>query len=207
MDRQPLDLGTARPTPTVRIARLFSDIFSPPAIYPAFGLVLVLTFHPAWKNVFLALLYGTFTSLLPVLLIFSLVRRGKAADIHVSSTVERTKVYLVATLGAGAALVIVYLLDGPPALLGLIWCNLFAMAIFWLISRRWLVSAHMASISLVTILSSYLYGLIGLALVPLMGLTFFFRLFLRRHTVLELLMGILLGAFIAGCAISSGVMY
>jgi hypothetical protein len=63
------------------------------------------------------------------------------------------------------------------------------------INVYWLISSHTASIMLVTLFVGFVFGIkASIALIPLIGLTIFARLVLRRHTVPQLVAGLFAGA-------------
>ena len=190
----------------VRLARGYSNLFSPPSLYAVYAFVLALQSMPFWRGVLHAALFGVFASLLPVLFIVYLLRRGKVRDLHISSTRERQTPYLVGIAGAAVALGLLRVLESPPLLLGFALSDLLALSALAVFNRFWLVSAHMTGVTLIVTFTGFVFGQISaLWLSPLIVITFAVRLYLRRHNPAEMIGGALLGSGIAFGLASLGI--
>jgi len=195
MKRQPLDTHLSQKPAGVRLARVYSNLFSPPSLFALFGFIFAWAEQPFWRGTLQAAAYGFLASLLPVLYIVALLKRGQVRDLHISDPVARRAPYRVGVAGALGAFLLVRAMGGGPMLLALILTNLIAMAGLTLFNQKWLVSAHMTGVMAIALLLVFTVGpLGGLAFLPLVGATFFVRLYLRRHTLPELLGGAAWGA-------------
>ncbi len=179
---------------SVRTARIFSNIISPPVMFAGLGLTLSWRDLPFWPGLLWAAIFGFWVSLMPILFVVYRLRAGKISDLHMNTTQERRLPYLVSVFGALVALTIVRLFDGPDLLLCLSVFSVIELSILGLINDFWKISIHAASISATAVIVGLVYGLgVGLLLLPLVLLVTWLRLYLRRHTVTQVGAGLALG--------------
>jgi hypothetical protein len=194
MRLQPLDILPHNRTGLVRAARIFSNIASPPSLFAAAGFVFALVEYPSLEGFLLAVIYGTLASLLPFLYVAYLLKTNRISDLHMSDPGERRIPYIIGLVGAGFALFVVYNKVGPSLLTALILCHIIAMLALTLLNNYWLVSAHVASATALMIFAGFAFGYTrSLYLLPLVGITFYVRWFLKRHTMGELVSGLFVG--------------
>lgn len=192
--RRPRDHHIIDRVGAVRAARLFSNVVSPPVMFAVLGLLLAWTELPPLPALGWAAAYGFFVSLAPILLVLYLLRTGRVAELHMSNTAERHLPYLAAGLSSALVLALIFLLDGPQLLRCLTAFNIVTLVILGIINTRWLISFHAAAASALLVVVAMVFGLaVGLALVPLLLATIAVRLYLRRHTVAEIVGGIMVG--------------
>jgi hypothetical protein len=195
MESQPLDLSARSREVAVRIARIYSDVFSPMSTSAMLGFAVSWFVSPFWEGLGWGALHGVLVSLIPILFILYLLRSGRIADLHIKNRRERHLPYMVGTLCSLLALVLVHVLGGPDLLQTLLISNVTGLAALGLVNAFWQISSHLASITSAVLFAGFVYGwLVGLALAPFIALTFGARLFLRRHTVTQLVAGMALGA-------------
>ena len=140
-------------------------------------------------------IYGFLISLVPVGVVVYLLRTGQIGDLHMRNKNERHTPYLIGLICAVVALIIASAFGAPRLLRSLIVCNIIGLATLGFINIHWLISSHTASIMLATIFVGFVFGIeAGAALIPLIGLTFFARLVLRRHSLSQLMAGLVAGA-------------
>jgi membrane-associated phospholipid phosphatase len=93
------------------------------------------------------------------------------------------------------ALVIVNVFGGSQLLRSLIICNIAGLATLGFINIYWLISNHTASMMLATLFVGFTFSVTAsIALIPLVGLVFWARFLLGRHTVAQLIAGLFVGA-------------
>ena len=178
----------------VRLARLLSNVISPPVMFACLGLALAWRERPFWSGLAWAAVYGFFVSLAPILFVLYLLRTGRVVELHMSNTNERHLPYLVATLGSLLTLALVLLLQGPSLLRCLAVFNTVTLVAIGIINTRWLISFHLAAATALWLIVALVFGRpAGLALLPLVLLVLWLRLYLRRHTVAQVLAGMALG--------------
>lgn len=177
-------------------AKVFSNVFSPPAVSAAFGFLVAWQEASFWPGLVHALAYGAMISLLPVVLVVYLLKKGKVDDLHMSLAPEQRRIpYLVAFLGALAAFLLLYAWGRSPLLITLAACNVIGLAALGLMNNLWLVSNHSASVMMVAAFSVYVFGLkSAIWSIPLVAVVIWSRWLLRKHTLPQLALGLLVGA-------------
>jgi hypothetical protein len=198
MRQKPRDFDPQNFTGTIYAARIFSNVMSPPSLFAAAAFIFGWLDTRSWLGLGLAAVYGVLASLLPVLFVVFLLKRGKISDIHMSNTRERHIPYLIGLAGAGLAYFLVQAIDATPLLASFILVHIIVMVFLTVINFFWLISAHVASATALTVFAGIFLGWVtSYLLVPLIAVTFVVRRFLKRHTLGELIFGLLVGA-IAG---------
>lgn len=178
----------------VRLARLVSNIVSPPVMFAVLGLVLALHELPFWPAVAWAAVYGFFVSLAPILFVLYMLHSGRILELHMSNTAERHLPYLVAVLTSLIALGLLYLFEGPSLLHCLALFNVLTLVILGVINARWLVSFHTtAAMAMATTVGAVFGAAAGAALLPVVAMIAAVRLYLRRHTVAQIIGGVVIG--------------
>lgn len=194
MREQPIDQSLKTSTGFIFAARLFSNIASPPALFSAFAFLMAWVDRPNLTGLAWAAIYGFLAHLLPVLYLVYLYKMGKVYDIHVSSPAERRIPYRVGLVGAMVSFGIVRLWADMPLLANLILIHVLIMLVLALANERTLISAHVATITALTIQIGFVFGaLFSLLMLPLIPLTFYVRRYLKRHTPGELISGLVVG--------------
>lgn len=190
-----------------KIARWISDVLSPPSIFAMLGFSLGWARSSFWIGVMWGALYGFFVSLAPVLVVVYLLKTGRVSDIHIRDRRQRHIPYLAAVTGAAMVCLLAFLLEAPPVIQALTAGTLIGLSILALVNIFWLISNHMASISMaVVFLGVILQPVVGLALSPLVGLVFFARWRLRRHTLAQLFAGMATGVATVGSVVAIGLL-
>jgi membrane-associated phospholipid phosphatase len=191
----PRDWHASDRTGLTRAARVFSNIVSPPVIFAVLGLILSLYSLPLAQALTWAAIYGLFVSLLPILFVLWLLNTGRVAELHMSDIKERNLPYLVAVLSSIIFLVIAIMADGPELLRCLGIFNIIALTTLALINSRWLISFHATAISAAWTIIGLVFGwLASFFVLPLVVLVIIVRLYLKRHTVAQIIAGLILGA-------------
>jgi hypothetical protein len=181
MDHKPLDLDPGTATKKIRVARVYSNIVSPPVVSAALGFSVAWVDWPFWQGLVWAAAYGVMTSLLPMGVVLYMLKKGLISDLHISNRRERNIPYLVGFICSVIALALVAEFGGSQLMRS--------------INTGWQISNHTASIMAATIFLGLVFGIaVSLALLPLVGMTFAARWWLKRHTVAQLIAGMLVGA-------------
>jgi hypothetical protein len=133
--------------------------------------------------------------LVPLLVVVYFLKTGRVSDLHMKNKDERHIPYLIGIICAVIALIVASMYSQSQLLRSLIVCNIITLAALGFINVYWLVSSHAASITLATLFVGLVFGgTVGVAMTPLVGITLFSRLILKRHTVAQLGAGIIVGA-------------
>lgn len=179
----------------VRVARIFSNIISPPVIIATLGLALSLKELPTWQGLLWAAVFGLCVSLAPSLFVVYMLRSGRISDLHMNTRQERRWPYVTSVLGSAIALALIMIFGGPELLRCLAIFSLIELAILGFITNFWMISIHATSITAATVIVGLVFGLIpALLLLPLVLVVSWVRLYLRRHTFAQVGAGITLGA-------------
>lgn len=191
----PRDFHKDDHTGRVKAARLFSNIVSPPVMFAIVGLAFALTEEPNLTGLAWAVFYGLLVSLAPILVVLYLLRTGRIKELHMSDTGERHIPYVTAVASAFIAFVIMTLLDGPELLRCLALLNTINLTALGLINIRYLISIHATGIMATFLLTGLVYNwTLALVLVfPLLVAVCYVRLYLKRHTIAQILAGLTLG--------------
>lgn len=149
------------------------------------------TFAQFWSRLSVC---AFFTSIGPMLFLLWLYTTDRISDLDMSDREERRKVFLIFIVFylSGTA---VLLLTHAPAILTASMAGYTAAAIVvQQITRFWKISTHAVGITAPLVALTYLYGwdpLPFLILIPLVGWS---RVYLKAHTIAQVLAGTLLGA-------------
>jgi membrane-associated phospholipid phosphatase len=190
----PRDHHEADRTGMVRLARILSNIISPPIMFAAIGLALGVYERGWWPGLGWGALYSLLVALTPIIVILYLMRVGRIGDLHMSATHERHIPYLSSVISGALAYVLLTIFDGPILLRCLAILSIITLGALGLINTKWLISIHATAAAATWLIATLIYGwLAGLILLPLLILISGIRLYLKRHTPAQVLAGIALG--------------
>lgn len=188
--------------------RLFANITSflfHPLLMVTYGVALALAFtylviYPL--NVKLMLVGGAFvtTALVPGLFIFLMVKNGAAVDLELSDRKERVVPYLIFITSVLVCLLFMYKMLMPFWLLAMLIGVCLALIIALCINFFWKISAHalgiggllggMMGVARMHMINPYGAFIIVLLIAGLIGTS---RIFLKRHTPMQVYTGFCLG--------------
>ena len=191
----PRDWHAKDRTGLTHAARLFSNIASPPVIFALMGLILSLYSLPLAEALTWAAIYGLFVSLLPILFVLWMLQTGRVAELHMSDTEERHLPYLVAIVCAIVFFGLVTLANGPELLRCLAVFNIITLTALAVINTFWLISFHATAVSAAWTIIGLVFGWrASLLVLPLVALVIVVRLYLKRHTMSQVIAGLALGS-------------
>lgn len=210
MKKLPLDLLAQNRIGIVRTARIYSNVVSPPVMFAVVGLAFGLYAEPGWIGFMWAAVYGLLVSLAPILVVLYLLKTGRIAELHMSNTRERNIPYISAVVFAAIAYGLLTWLNGPELLHCLALFNVIELIGLAVINNFWLISLHATGAMATAVLVILVFGwnaglLVGL---PLVVSVCWVRLFLKRHTVAQVVAGLILGTAVVlmlvpfGCFVS-----
>jgi membrane-associated phospholipid phosphatase len=190
----PLDQQEHNRTGLVKAGRLFSNLVSPPVIFALVGLALSLKVLPLPAALAWAAVYGFVVSLLPIVFVLWLLRTGRIRELHMSNTGERHLPYLIAVACGVIVFGLVRLFEGPQLLSCLALFNIVTLTALGLINTRWLISFHATAIAAAWMIIGLVYGWIAsIFVLPFLFGVVFVRLYLKRHTIAQVIAGLALG--------------
>lgn len=179
-----------------KLAEVLSFVLQPQAV--ALFLYALVSFNVlrGFRAVGVFLLSVLFVSVLPTVFVLSLTKKGRVSNPDLPRREERFLPYLGIVGMYGALCVFLYFLSVPRELLAITLCYVVVTLVGAVISLFWKISLHLAGVAgpvtalvlLVHPLFAVLFGL----LVPL-GWA---RVFLRKHTVPQVISGSLMSSVI-----------
>jgi membrane-associated phospholipid phosphatase len=195
----PRDTHVADRVGWVKLARVLSNVISPPTMFAATGLALGVRERGWWPGFGWGALYALIISLTPMLVILYLLRTGRIGDLHMSATRERHIPYLTAAASGALVYGLLTLLNGPVLLRCLAIFNVVTLSALALINSRWLISIHATAAAASWLIAAFVFGpLVGLVVLPVAVLICYVRLYLKRHTPAQVLAGAALGLSVVG---------
>lgn len=194
-------------SPSRKTAEVLSAVFSP-LLIPTYAMAIAL-----WATILRVIplsvklwsLSGVFflTAVVPTVIILLLMRRGQVKDLDISDRSERFKPFVATLICYLAATWYVWELNAPSWLVAFFVGATLAGIIELLVTIRWKISAHTGSIGGLAgaifwlASSSIIWGnpLVWISLaVAAVGAVAWARLYLDRHTPMQVLAGALVGA-------------
>lgn len=144
-----------------------------------------------WSLVLIAL------TILPVFIFtLYLVRNSRLDDISASVRRQRTRIYALAGISAGVSCIILFTLKAPLMLLSLSVAGFAGTVVFMCINLWRKISLHTACIAALVTILFILYGSISAASIILIPLVAWSRIELGHHSLMQIIMGALLGTSI-----------
>ena len=188
--------------------RLFSTILSTlfhPLLMVTYGITFALmgTFLALYPLRMKLLIWGSAflsTAVLPGLFIYLLTRTGAASDLELTKRKERALPYLIVISSVALCLYFLYRMMMPFWLIAILMGICVALLIALCINFFWKISAHMIGIggllgglmgvARIHLINPYLLFIAVLLIAGLLGTS---RIFLKRHTPLQVYAGFSLG--------------
>ncbi len=177
------------------VAKLISTVGSPP-IVGMIAISIAAAAIPSPEASIWAVIYSFSTILIPSFYVLLLIRQGKARDFHLTHHDERIRPTLF-TMGCNlVTLLLLYLFDAPIMVKVIGTILAIQTVLFSLITLRWKISAHSATSTGTALLAWWLLGDAYLVTLIAPPFVIWSRLYLRRHTQAQVIVGALLGALI-----------
>ena len=190
----PRDLREEDRVGTVKLARTLSNVISPPTMFALTGLALAIYETSIWPGLAWGIFYSVLIALTPLAVIFYLLRSGRIADLHMSSTGERHIPYLTAVISGTIAYLILTWFNGPLLLRCLAILSVLTLGALGLINTRWLISIHATAAASTWLIATLVFGWVaGILLFPILVLICWIRLYLKRHSPAQVLAGVAVG--------------
>lgn len=179
-----------------RLAERLSLILQPQAVAILLYALVSFTFSRGLQALLFFVLGILFVSVFPMLFVLFLARWGKVSDPDLPKREERFFPYLAIVGMYGALFVLFLFLSAPRPLLAITLCYVVITFVGAIISLFWKISLHLAGIAgPVTALSFLLHPLWGLLYFLLLPLGWA-RIYLKKHTPSQAVLGSLLSAFL-----------
>ena len=131
---------------SVKLESIFSFVFNP-AVVAAFAfLILLYTLQRIQESLLLAICV-TFGTLVPLVMMYQLSKRGLISDFYVSEKEEREKPFAGAITSYVVGSVALLLVRAPVIVTALMLCYAGNAALMMLITLRWKISVHASGIA------------------------------------------------------------
>jgi membrane-associated phospholipid phosphatase len=193
-------LGTTVPIKNRRVwrdlARILSTIFNP--FLTALALFVILAHVTAsstddfWRLLFISTF---FTSIGPMIYVFWLYSSDRISDLDMSVRHEREAMFGAFVVFYLLGTIALYFVRAPSLLIAAMAGYTLSTAVVQYITRYWKISTHALGITAPLVAMTLLYGrqpLPFLVLIPMVGWA---RVYLKAHTLMQVLAGCVLGAF------------
>lgn len=192
--QQAVEAGVISDAPALkfRFARAVSDVLCPPVLaIPA--MLLCMWLCGMNSTLPYAAVYFLIAVIAPVVYVVYLVRTGQVQDFHLPVRKERIRPFLASVISSVVAWLVLRWLQAPPLFTGLIGALIIQVAILLVITVFWQISIHTASAAgfvVFAMLATWpVLGLASLAWIPLVPLVAWSRLYLKRHTMSQIVIG------------------
>jgi len=180
-----------------RFARIISTIFVPPSftiiIFAIFAFTLEVELS---KKLFTFLIPFVLGFLLPIALFLYLRTRGKLIDQDASIKEERTFPFLVAIVFYLIGLLLMIKFNLNIISIAFWFCYISITVITIFINKYWKISAHSMGVSGPFAVLIFVFGWIGLILLPVVLLVGWSRVKLKCHSIAQVMTGIVV-AFVS----------
>jgi membrane-associated phospholipid phosphatase len=174
-----------------RAAEAISTILNPLFVAAPTLLALLILEKPPNLPV-LALVVLAFGTVVPLAILYGLVRRGALPDMHISNREDRSVAFVSVMSSYVLGAVLLLLASAPPIVTAVILCYLGNSLIMMLISIRWKISIHASGITGPVTVLTYSLGVVGLFLFGLTVPVGWARIRLGVHTLSQVVAGALL---------------
>jgi membrane-associated phospholipid phosphatase len=176
------------------LARIFSTVLNP--FITALALFVIVAHEKAKDTqTFWFLLFTStfFTSIGPMLYVLWLYATDRISDLDMSVRSERERVFGVFVLFYAMGTLVLWVLHAPALLTASMAGYTCASLVTQYITRYWKISTHALGIAAPLVVMIYLYHLQPLPFLILIPLVGWSRVWLRAHTVLQVIAGTALG--------------
>ncbi len=177
------------------LARILSTIFNP--FLTALALFVMLAHAVShgtlafWRLLFLS---TCFTSIGPMLYIFRLYAIDRISDLDMSVRHEREAIFSAFAVFYSLGTLVLYLAHAPRVMFAAMLGYTLSTILVQFITRFWKISTHALGITAPLVALAVLYGRQPLPFFVLIPMVCWARVYLRAHTVLQVLAGAALGA-------------
>ena len=178
-------------------ATAISNVTMPPIIALLTFALINYTVSTGLSFVALMLLTIFFAVLMPLSILIFWARRTHAPDLDISGMTERNQPLLVATASFFTGTVVLLLIQAPALTTTIMLGYSVGTLFIFLVNLRWKISAHSMGISGPTVVLLFVFGPWGVLLGLLIPLVIWSRVYLKKHTLAQALVGSVAGFVLA----------
>jgi membrane-associated phospholipid phosphatase len=175
------------------LARIFSTVCNP--FVTSLALFVILASVRSRTNAdFWVLLFNSafFTSIGPMIYVFWLYATGRISDLDMSIRSERERVFVVFVIFFALGTIDLWMIGAPSILTASMAGYAMSSLVVQWITRYWKISTHALGITAPLIALCVLYGSRPVPFLVLIPIVCWARVYLRAHTVLQVLAGVAL---------------
>ena len=196
------DTQVAVVTPSViqRVARISTEVAQPPLVLSLLLVLAAVRDGGGGVALIPGLVAAVTICLAPLLVVVILARRGKLTDHHVGDKKQRRPVMLWTLGSALVGCGILTLINTPVTVWALIAGILGGILALIIVSPFWKVSGHAMTLGGATISSAMLFGVWSIPFVIAAPLVCWSRVYLKDHTLSQVLAGFVTGLVVFGSA-------
>ena len=187
-----------------RFAQNVSHVISPPVVGGLLAWSVARATTPTSRDALHWVMpYWFMLCIAPVAFIGLLMARGKITDIHVGLREQRTQPMLIALLCTLTAWLLFHVWQAPELMQRLVLLNLVQMAILAVVTLIWQISFHGAAVGAAVTVGYSLFGPVAALAVAPAALAGWSRVYLRRHTLGQVIAGAMVGVGVAMLVMAS----
>ncbi len=190
-------------------AHLISLFISPPVIWAIWMLLIARQFSSsAFEATFFASLFALTICVLPMAFVAYMVKTGRISDMHMRYSHERYIPYSIAIVGCLLTELLYLRFGADPVLVVVALVTIIELTIILIGTFFSHISLHAMAMTSIISATTIIYGFNkSLIFLPALLLVILARLALRRHTLGQIIAGLLIGLFtpfavIAGLALA-----
>ncbi len=135
----------------------------------------------------------SFSMIIPFLYIFYLKKKGHLKNVDITERMQRLNPFAFSILSYFAGFFVLGFFDAPLHVQGLMFCYGSNTLLVMLVTRWWKVSVHTTGIAGPLVALTFGFGPMVYTYYPLIILVGLSRIVLKRHTVMQVLAGGLMG--------------
>lgn len=188
------------PSMIQRVARISTEVAQPPLVLSLLLILAAVRDGGGFAALIPGLVAAVTICLAPLLVVVILARRGKLTDHHVGDKKQRRPVMLWTLGSALVGCGILTLINTPVTVWALIAGILGGILALIIVSPFWKVSGHAMTLGGATISSAMLFGVWSIPFVIAAPLVCWSRVYLKDHTLSQVLAGFVTGLVVFGSA-------
>lgn len=186
-------------------ADVIAEVFNPPIVVVALLTAVSFRASPDLRSALgWIALTATFCAGIPYLLLLWSVRAGHASDRHLVRRFDRRRPLVTALVSVLIGLALLAWLDAPRPITALVAAFVAGLVVMLPLTVRWKASIHAAVVAGALAITAATFGTVwAIALGPALPLVAWARTRAGRHTVAQVVIGVLVGAFVASTTFGS----
>jgi len=180
-----------------RFAELISDFaYAPLVSIPVFAIINFYLLN-LYEFLIITIVCAIFASILPIILVLWWLKdkngTDKEIDMDIPERSERNYPLLLVILSYAIGFLVLYFLNAPTITTVLMFCYFSNTLAVFFINLYWKISIHSLGVAGPVAALVYVFGLYGLPFILIIPLVMWSRLYLKEHTLTQVIIGAILG--------------